>query len=102
MISHTAAVPRLLLLHPPVLPEVHVPFHGQSEDVGEVPPRRAAADQDGQCLDVVQLEDLAQCKGSEGHDAVLRHQGDGQPLRLPEVHLDLAELHGAAQREHDG
>lgn len=80
--------------------EVHVPLQGQTEDIGQVSPRRTAADQDGQCLNVVQPEDLTHQKGGEGHYAVLRHQGNGQPLGLPEVSLDLAELHGAAQREH--
>ena len=94
--------PQVAPSSPPVLPQVHVPLYGQGEDVGEVTPWRAAADQDGQGLDVGQLEELAQPKGGEGHDAELRHQGNGQPLGPPEVRLDLAEFHGAAQREHDG
>lgn len=47
------------------------------------------------------MKDLAQKESTEGHDTVLGHYGDDHPFGLPEVSLDLAELHGAAKREHD-
>lgn len=83
------------------LPEVHVSSQCQTEDVGEVSPWAAATDEDSQGFCSTQLEELAQHKCCQGHDAILSHYSNCHTFGFPEVHCDLGYLHRTPQRYHD-
>ena len=82
------------------LPQVHVSLQCQRENVGQVSPWATPTDQHSQDLNLLQLEDGGQAKGSQRHDAELGHHSNGNPLWLEDVVLDLGHFHRAPKRHH--
>lgn len=83
------------------LPEVHVPSRWQIKDVGEVSPWASATDEDGQGFCGTQLEELAQHKCCQGHDAILGHYPNCHSFGFPEASCDPNYLYCTSQRYHD-